>query len=160
MAELRINFTRNDKLAGFDQIFVEAAVPRMTALGEQGVALVQQGAPVDRSVFRNSITTSVDVQPQAVSVSVFSQADPIVVNVIEDGRAPGTWPRLDAIRGWVARKLGVVGKSLARVAYLVSRKIKERGIPGRHVFLNAFNNLRPQIDKTAEEITAEIAKRI
>lgn len=160
MAQLEIQFTRNDKLANFDAIFVDVTTPRMAALGERGVAAVQQGAPVDRSVFRNSIATSVDVQPQAVSVSVYSQADPVVVSVIEDGRAAGTWPNLDAIRGWVARKLGAAGKAIASVAFLVARKIKERGIPGRHVFRNAFESMQPQIDKTTEEITAEIAKRI
>lgn len=161
MASLTIQVTRSDKLAQFDAIFVEAAIPRLTVLGEQGVAIVQQNASVDRGTFRNSIATKVETpSPSIVGMSIFSQANPVVVNVIEYGRAPGTFAPIDAILGWVARKLRPAPNMLRSIAYRVNLKIFRRGIPGKHIFRNALNQMRPQIQKTADEIGSEIAKRL
>lgn len=46
---------------------------------------------------------------------------------LEFGRRPGTWPPRDVIEAWVRRKLKVSDKEVKSVAYLVARKIKEKG---------------------------------
>ncbi|MEW6213178.1 MAG: hypothetical protein AB1631_33080 [Acidobacteriota bacterium] len=161
MSSVKIIYQRTDHLADFASIFVEVAVPRVTALTARGVAIAQRNAPVDRGLFRSSIADRVDVVESVQVVgTVFSQADPVVVNVIEEGRAPGTFPRLDAIRGWVARKLAPIPKMLGRVAYRVGRKIRARGIPGKHVFAKTNESLQPEIARTGDEIAAEVSARL
>lgn len=48
-------------------------------------------------------------------------------DIIEYGRQPGTMPPPAALEKWVRRKLGVADKDARRVAFLVARKIKQRG---------------------------------
>jgi len=46
---------------------------------------------------------------------------------LEFGRRAGTMPPVDAIEGWVRRKLNVEDKDVRSVAFLIARKIKEKG---------------------------------
>lgn len=46
---------------------------------------------------------------------------------LEFGRRPGTMPPLDVIEAWVRRKLNVEDKDVRSVAFLIARKIKEKG---------------------------------
>jgi len=43
------------------------------------------------------------------------------------GRRAGTMPPVDVIEGWVRRKLNVEDKDVRSVAFLIARKIKEKG---------------------------------
>jgi len=46
---------------------------------------------------------------------------------LQDGRKPGKFPPIDVIRGWVERKLGVPSEKSRNVAFLIARKIAEKG---------------------------------
>lgn len=162
MAALTINFTRGDHLADFDRIFAETAIPELAALLEQGTGMAQARAPVDRSFFRNSIGNEVvETSPSVITGQIRSSAEPIVVEVIENGRAPGRFPPLDVISAWAGRKLGAVDpKSRRSIAFLVARKIANEGIPGKFVFKNTFQEMQPLIQEMQQSVAAKVAARI
>jgi hypothetical protein len=65
---------------------------------------------------------------QDFRMEILSEAE--YTSEVNDGRRPGTWPPRDNIRQWLRTKgLGSlnVGENLDAVAFLVSRKIYERG---------------------------------
>jgi hypothetical protein len=161
MANVLITFTRGDNLARFDELFAEVAIPEVTALVEQGVGIAQGRSPIDRGFYRNSITSEV-LTPSAgiVSGSVFSTADPIVVEVIENGRSPGRFPPLAVIEAWAGRKLAVDPRRLRSVAFLIARKIATEGILGRFVFRETFREMQPLIERAQANVSAGIAARI
>lgn len=56
----------------------------------------------------------------------------LYVEFVEHGRRPGKFPPIDPIRKWVRRVLGITGAAQIRsVAYLVGRKIAQRGTPAQ-----------------------------
>lgn len=161
MASLTINFERGDNLAQFAAIYQEEALAGAAVIGEEGVAMVIERSPIDRGFFRNSITNKVEVIALGVvECQVFSQLEPVVVNVIESGRSPGTFAPVEVIRAWVARVIRPPLNMIATIGFLVNRKIKERGIPGKRVFQRAFDALQPIIKREVDGIGARIARRL
>jgi hypothetical protein len=162
MAALTINFTRGDHLADFDHIFAETATPELAALLEQGTGMAQARAPVDRSFFRNSIGNEVvETSPGVIAGQIKSTADPVVVEVIESGRAPGRFPPISVIEAWAGRKLGAIDpKNRRSIAFLIARKIATEGIPGKFVFKNTFQEMQPLIEQTSERVAAKVAARL
>ncbi len=65
---------------------------------------------------------------------------------VENGRKPGKFPNLDAIRLWVNQKLG---KNDEKVVYLIARKIQKVGIPPVEMF-----------KRTAEEENATVNRML
>lgn len=63
---------------------------------------------------------------------------------IEYGRAPGTMPPVNAIEGWVNRKLSV-GKDSHSVAWAIATKIKDRGTQAQPF-------ARPAIEATKKKL--------
>ena len=49
------------------------------------------------------------------------------IGALDEGRSPGRFPPVDAIRDWVARKLGISGNENNSIAYLIGRKIANEG---------------------------------
>ncbi len=49
------------------------------------------------------------------------------IGALDEGRPPGRFPPVDAIRDWVAQKLGISGNENNSIAYLVGRKIANEG---------------------------------
>ncbi len=49
------------------------------------------------------------------------------IGALDEGRSPGKFPPVDAIRDWVAQKLGISGNENNSIAYLVGRKIANEG---------------------------------
>lgn len=78
--------------------------------------------------------------------------------IVEMGRGAGSWPPLDPIALWVSRKLSVEstpGETNAqanrRVAFLVARKIKTKGIKAKSV-------LGESLEKLGQILEKELAK--
>ena len=75
--------------------------------------------------------------------------------VREYGRKPGTFPNLDALVGWSARKGMITGGATQRyddlyykdksTIFLIARAIANRGIEGKHTFENVFNREKQNI---------------
>ena len=69
--------------------------------------------------------------------------------------------RLEAIKPWVKRKLGVSGdKEIHRVAYLVMRKISRTGTPARRPAARALKATRPQIVRHFELVCQRLAAHL
>jgi hypothetical protein len=49
------------------------------------------------------------------------------IGALDKGRRPGRFPPVDAIRDWVAQKLGISGNDQNSIAYLIGRKIANEG---------------------------------
>lgn len=84
-------------------------------------------------------------------------------DVMEKGRKPGKAPPfkpINVIAIWVKRKLGVELENIASVAFLISRKIKAKGIKGRHFFKAAEKIVTPKIDKYYKYTRTKIEKRL
>lgn len=161
MTALTITFQRNDNLADFDEILAQAAIPELTALVEQGTGIARSKAPVDTGGFRSSITNDVqEISPSVIEGRVFSTADPVVVEAIENGRQPGTYAPVDLITAWTLRRLAPDAKSLRDVAYKVNRKIFLYGIPGKFVFRDTLQEMQPLIERAGENVAAKVAKAI
>ena len=77
----------------------------------------------------------------------------VYADIMEKGRRPGKAPPfkpINVIAVWIKRKLSVNLEDIASVAFLISRKIKTKGIKGRHFFRAAEKKVRPQIEKAFE----------
>jgi hypothetical protein len=162
MASLTITFERHDNLANFDALFSEVALGEVAALVETGTGMAQERAPIDRGFYRSSITNEVlETAPGVITGQIFSTAQPVVVETIENGRAPGRFPPIDVISAWVGRKLAVTDlKSRRSVAFLVARKIALQGIPGKFVFRNTLQAMQPLIQRTGETVASKVASKI
>lgn len=63
-------------------------------------------------------------------------------DVIDKGRRPGTGVPVEELISWVRRKLKVKNeKEAKRVAFLISQKIKSRGIKGTEFFTRAVEQV-------------------
>lgn len=64
---------------------------------------------------------------------------------IEEGREPGTFPNIDAIKNWIKIKPVIPniynGKlpTLNQLTYLIGRKIEREGIEGKHILKESIN---------------------
>lgn len=88
-------------------------------------------------------------------------------SVIEYGRRPGkgiSKEGMDALAGWVYRK-GLAGRSgpredrmaaARRVAYVVARKIRARGLPAKHVLLRTMHRLTPKVREAVGRAVAAV----
>lgn len=79
--------------------------------------------------------------------------------VLITGRAPGKFPPMDVIRGWVRRKLGIPEEEVDSVAFLVARKIAEKGTD---IFTDRAKGLQIQliIDELNEELFKDISNQM
>lgn len=82
--------------------------------------------------------------------------------VVELGRNPGRFPPPGPIQLWVQRKLGISGKEVRSVAYLVARKIARHGTEPQRVIERALEENRQRLqawaDHEAEHIAAELER--
>lgn len=84
-------------------------------------------------------------------------------DVIEKGRLSGKGipeKARGALIQWVNVKLGIEGKQAERVAFLISRKIKQHGFEGRHMFENALKENMGRIDDIFTKVGLDIAKEL
>ena len=81
--------------------------------------------------------------------------------VMEFGRRPGTMPPPSALLRWVELKLNPPAGQEMSIAFLVARKIKARGIEGRHFmekgFEKSLTRIQEFMNRAADAIVQEIA---
>lgn len=81
------------------------------------------------------------VVPQPQGAALVNDAPHALI--VEWGRRPGArWPPVDAIRAWVELKLGKTGREADAAAFLIGRKIHERGTPPKHVMRRVYQQMR------------------
>ncbi len=91
------------------------------------VLKLEKNSPVGAT---GDLKNSWDLKPTKLSggeftTEIFNTA-PFSLNRLE-GRGSGRQPPSKALESWVAAKLGLSGKEVARVAFLVARKIGQEG---------------------------------
>ncbi len=74
---------------------------------------------------------------------------------IDHGRGPGRFPPVDNIRNWVRDKLGVGGRELNSVSFLVGRKISEQGT---EIFKDRSKGI--ELDILINEMIEELCKEL
>ena len=105
-------------------LYLEREVKERTPIGATGI-------------LRGSIFSELRGQPinlHGVVASPQEYAAPV-----EHGTAPH-WPPQGPIRLWVKRKLNVSDKDVNGVAFLIARKISQKGTKGAHMFENALKD--------------------
>jgi hypothetical protein len=80
---------------------------------------------------------------------------------VETGRKPGKQPPTGSLLLWVRRKLGVSDEKAARsVAFLVARRIGQRGTKGAFMFGKGFKMAESRVRARLNEIPARIVRRL
>lgn len=132
-----------------------------TALAIQADA--KAGAPVNMGELRASIRAEgkVHTDPKGVLMTRVA-ADSPYASWVEFGRGPGKAPPVDVLQRWVhlnRRKLGVKDEDVNSVAFLIGRKIAERGTEPTFFFTNAVEaNERTYERQLLKHLKAEIRK--
>jgi len=105
--------------------FIIAIQRGMLAAAEKAIPVIQSFTPVFRGNLKNSYQVRFQGRPTRVRI-----VSPLAyANVMELGRRPGSRrPPPGPIRAWVRQKLRVAANRVNAVAFLVARKIGERGI--------------------------------
>lgn len=68
----------------------------------------------------------------------------------------GTLGLIDAIKGWVIRKGIAQGKDADRAAFLIARKIKEKGIEARPFFFKQMSIVKEDLIKNIQQVLNDI----
>lgn len=98
---------------------------RATAV--KNVGKIQPYSPVDTGQMRASILVS-DAVIRPTKIERYVSVGVKHGVVVEKGRKPGTFPPVKRMRQWVKRKGIAKGKQADAIAFLIGRKIKEKGI--------------------------------
>ena len=127
---------------------------------QSGLAIQKEAvilAPVNTGALRQSITTEVDERPP---FALWTTVGPTVGygKYVEFGRSAGTPPPVAAIEPWVRQKLSVGAPASFRVAYLIARRIGERGIKARPFLHPAMKKAQTSINGIWTQIKGEIAR--
>ena len=126
---------------------------------QSGLAVQREAvilAPVNTGALCQSITTEVDKRPP---FPLWVTIGPTVTygRYVEFGRSPGSPPPVAAIEPWVRQKLKVGSPGSFRVAYLVARRIGERGLKPRPYMFPGAKKAQTSIDGIWRQIKGEIA---
>ena len=170
MAEVKIIVTRFDSLKLFPEIAGQEFGDSMTVAVETVTGDAIKNSPVDRGLFRSSLSNEVAKRsPLEVVGSIFANAAhaPVIEGVDEKGtptefgRRPGTrFPPVTAMRAWVTRVLGLQGKEAASVAFLISRAIVRRGIRPKRPIGRALETNQAFIERLFNEAAERIARKL
>lgn len=76
--------------------------------------------------------------------------------IVERGRRPGRFPPIGPIELWVRRKLGVDPGQSKGVAFVIARKIAQKGTSGAAMFFKGFTRGRPAAERVAQSIGGTI----
>ncbi len=106
---------------------------------------------------RGSIFASEEVLADNV-IGVVSTSMPYAVPV-ELGTKPH-FPPVEALRDWVEAVLGVSEEESESVAFLVARKISQKGTEGAYMFQRAFADCEAQIVEIYSEGVARVRDRM
>ncbi len=86
---------------------------------------------------------TVEERPALISFKIFAPAH---WEFVDQGRRPGTFPPVNRILRWIRQKSITTDISRNSLAFLIGRKIKEKGIPATNIYTNAIDNLKNSLD--------------
>lgn len=115
---------------------------------------VKQRMPTDTGILRSSIFGEVNVTGMAVEGLV---STPLIYgSPVEEGRRPGAkQPPSAALKQWAQRKLGD-----ERLAFVVARSIAKKGIEGKHMFRDAWQQNTNKVKQLLDEIGVHVSEEL
>lgn len=131
--------------------------------------LYKNNVPVASGSFKNSISGEVIVNGSSY-LAVLNLSE--VWKYIEEGRRPGTFPPVNAIKEWITIKAITPkpftlpnGKSRIpttnQLSYLIGRKIKEKGIEPKPILKKTIDDLKPELfDNLSKSLTDEVIQSL
>ncbi len=82
-------------------------------------------------------------------------------DAVEEGRAPGKMPPVEALMPWVAAKLGIgTGPMRRRVAFLVARSIGAHGTEGQEMVERGWKETRRMIGTELTKLGVRIVREL
>ena len=145
--------------ANIAAIFDQEITATLRELGLLGQRLVVQASPRGVSSggggLRGSIFTELRGVPGSRSQIISSPL--FYAPIVELGRRPGKRPPLAPILLWARRKLG---QESVHAAWLIARKIGQRGTTGAFMFRHAYRRLVPVAQAQFAATAARIADRL
>jgi len=105
---------------------------------------------------RNSITSEVQRKLAEIELKVGPNVEYAIY--VHEGTRPH-WPPVKPIRKWVIKKLGIKGKEVDSVTFLVRRKIGRSGTEPRPFMLGALKVYEKQIARRIANAVARGLKR-
>lgn len=151
------------RLHDYDKIADKHLIKAMRKSVASIESSAKRAAPVGvSSKLRNSIAS--EVRPKGneiigrVGSTMKKEAYPMVM---ERGRRPwGKAPPPGALDRWVRIKLGVPKRRVKSVAFLIGRKIAQRGITGRFFLRKAYFKNKPKVERFHKEALNNIIKEL
>lgn len=149
-------FERTDLAMMFDREITTELVT-LSSIGQRlVVSETPRGATGD---LRGSVVTELRGQP-ARRVGVVTSSK-FHAPIVERGRQPGRRPPTEALVLWVVRKLGIRDRREARgVAFVIARKIGQRGTSAAEMFQKAAQRLAPIAAARWQALGARIAQQL
>lgn len=149
MAELR---------AELPKLLREELVKALTASAIEMKAEMVKTSPRFTGRLANSHAFAVD--EKTLTATIFNR-DAKVALWLHEGTKHTKAPPARALERWVERKLGVPKERALAVAFLVARKIKQRGgLKGRFWMVQAFEALKPKALKRIDDAIVRALGRI
>ena len=133
---------------------VDQAVQRVAI---EGTRIMRQDAPKNASELVNSIRNEQLAQAFHAVVATAPHA-----GYVHDGTPPGSSPPIDALRAWIrtARIRPTQARNTRDLAFLIQRKIRQRGIPARpfsqRTVQTSQDRLRTLIPQAVDRASAEV----
>ena len=155
-------------LAALTRGFKEAPV---VAERELTAAATEATMLLEREV-KEAWPTGIFHSRQQISSDVFSTPTGVLgvvgtpsayAPVIEHGRKPGkgvSREGREALAMWAIGILGVAPKDAPGVAFLISRKIKAKGIAAKHPFQNVYQKHEPYVLRMFEDACGRVAAHL
>jgi hypothetical protein len=150
---------------------IQGAIPRNLFVREYSRAVAESLVDLRGDLVENSpvggtanlkgswISDGPNVDKTEISGNVSSSE--IQALVIDQGAKPHTPPSGDSsgLRQWVNRRLRITDPTKASTAaFLISRKIKSKGLPKRGIFTARFKALEPNFDRIMERAKKRLVK--
>jgi len=145
-------------MGGIEQILAREIAKRMQASVDAFQQAVQVETPVGATGgARGSITQYLEGSPLDLTGVVTMGV--LYGEPLEYGRAPGRMPPPAALELWVTRKLGLVGKEMEQVAFLIARAIGRRGTqPGARMFERGYNNAHGAVERLWDDLPTVVVE--
>lgn len=108
------------------------------------VAEIQHQIVSDNLVFKRQLFESWEITKEADGSITIGSSLPYAA-VMDDGRAPGKMPPVNAIFPWVQDKIKTKSKEEAMsIAWAVAKSIEQNGIEPRHYVRSALFNIEKE----------------
>lgn len=118
--------------------------------------------PIDRGRLRGSIGSEISNEGLLNIVGRVgpSLADEVYPQVMEFGRAPGTFPPIEPLQAWVHRVIQPPEHEERSIAYLIARKIFKNGIAPREYMKKGWEKSQSSITRFFTQAVERIAESL